>query len=146
MARTVSTGYRTVTPGECGECGSDSDYGCDGRGTVLCSCSPDFDESYDTTEAGESQTHWGYGSGMPGCLFDNGPHFAETQHDAINAVLCYFSETGNESDLSEAELAQARADLLECGTHYFPAERRGELGASMVQVWEEQGPCPESDE
>lgn len=94
----------------------------------------------------ERETHWGYGSGMPGCLFDNGPHFAETQADAIDAVLWCFSETGNESDLSEEELAQARADLTSDGIHYFPAERRAELGASLVQIWEEQGPCPESDE
>jgi hypothetical protein len=92
------------------------------------------------------ETHWGYGSGMPGCLFDNGPHFTVTQEQAIDGVLWLFSATGNETDLSEAELEQARADLRECGTHYFPAERRGELGASLVQVWEEQGPCPESDE
>lgn len=91
-------------------------------------------------------THWGYGSGMPGCLFDNGPHFCETQEQAIDGVLCYFSETGNESDLSAAELEQARADLKECGTHYFPAERRLELGASLVQVWEADGPCPEEDD
>lgn len=92
------------------------------------------------------QTHWGYGSGMPGCLFDNGPHFAETQADAIDGALWYFSATGNESDLSAEELAQAKADLLECGTHYFPAERRGELGASLVSVWECDGPCPEDDD
>lgn len=103
-------------------------------------------DGYCDDKASENQTHWGYGSGMPGCLFDNGPHFAETQEQAIDAVLWYFSETGNESDLSEEELAQARADLKSDGIHYFPAERRAELGASLVQVWEEQGPCPESDE
>lgn len=53
MARTVNTGWRKVTPGACPDCGSDGDYGCDGRGTVLCSCNPAFDESFDTTEAGE---------------------------------------------------------------------------------------------
>jgi hypothetical protein len=97
-------------------------------------------------QASENQTHWGYGSGMPGCLFDNGPHFAETQEQAIDAVLWYFSETGNESDLSAEELAAARADLLEYGVHYFPEERAEELGAMLVQVWEEQGPCPDSDD
>jgi hypothetical protein len=97
-------------------------------------------------EQGPEETHWGYGSGMPGCLFDSGPSFAETQDDAISAALWLFSETGNETDLSAEELEQARADLKECGTHYFPSERAGELGASMVQVWEEQGPCPDSDD
>lgn len=107
---------------------------------------PDGDNSLVWDDHPEPRTHWGYGSGMPGCLFDNGPHFAETQDDAIDGALSLFSETGNESDLTEAELAQARADLREYGTHYFPAERRGELGASLVQVWEEQGPCPEPDD
>lgn len=108
----------------------------------------DYQSMLDDTEeqAERAATHWGYGSGMPGCLFDSGPNFAETQDDAISAALWLFSETGNESDLTPEEIAQARADLLECGTHYFPAERRSELGASMVQVWEEQGPCPDSDD
>ena len=55
MAKTVNTGWRLVTPGTCGACGNDSDYGVDGRGHVLCSCHPEFDESFDTTEAGAPQ-------------------------------------------------------------------------------------------
>lgn len=51
MAKTVNTGWKLVTPGACKNCGNDSDYGCDGRGNVLCSCHPEFDESFDTTEA-----------------------------------------------------------------------------------------------
>lgn len=93
----------------------------------------------------ERETHWGYGSGMPGCLFDNGPHFAETQDDAIDGALWPFHGTGNETDLTDAELEQAKADLRSDGIHYFPAERRRELGASLVQVWPEDGPCPEDD-
>jgi hypothetical protein len=38
MATTVSTGYRTVTPGPCFVCGSDDDYEDDGRGNITCSC------------------------------------------------------------------------------------------------------------
>lgn len=83
---------------------------------------------------------------MPGCLFDNGPHFAETKQDAIDCALYPFHGPGNETDLSEDELAAAKADLDSDGIHYFPAARRGELGASLVQIWEESGPCPESDE
>ncbi len=105
----------------------------------------DGDGSCDES-AEENQTHWGYGSGMPGCLFDHGPHCADTQDDAINAALGLFSETGDASDLTESELEQARADLKADGIHYFPADRRAELGASLVQVWEESGPCPDSDE
>ena len=94
----------------------------------------------------DHETHWGYGSGMPGCLFDNGPHFCETQEDAIEGVLAPFHGTGNESDLTDAELEDARIDLRGGGAHYFPYNRRAELGATLVQVWEENGPCPDSDE
>lgn len=52
MARAVFTGWRIVTPGPCHECGCDSDWTCDGRGRVLCSCDPECDESFDGTEAG----------------------------------------------------------------------------------------------
>ena len=38
MAKSVFTGWRTVTPGKCSECGSDDEWDCDGRGTVYCSC------------------------------------------------------------------------------------------------------------
>jgi hypothetical protein len=38
MAKTVNTGGRTITPGDCDICGFDSDWECDGRGNVLCSC------------------------------------------------------------------------------------------------------------
>ncbi len=123
-ARSAPGPLGTLCP-ECTEAGCDAFY-CD------CQATP--------------QTHWGYGSGMPGCLFDHGPHFCETQDDAINSALWLFSETGNETDLSESELEQARADLKADGIHYFPAERRGELGASLVQVWLEPGPCPEQDD
>jgi hypothetical protein len=102
-------------------------------------------DGYCDDKASENQTHWGYGSGMRGCLFDNGPHFAETQEQAIDAALWIFQD-GSESELTEEEHAQAVADLKSDGIHYFPAERRSELGASLVVVWEEQGPCPESDE
>ena len=100
----------------------------------------------DEQASNETATHWGYGSGMPGCLFDSGPCFAETQEQAIDAVLRPFSGTGNESDLPANELEAAKADLRECGLHYFPHEIARELGASLVQVWEEQGPCPEDND
>jgi hypothetical protein len=73
VAKTVFTGWRKVTPGKCSECGFDNDWGCDGSGHVLCSCSPDFDESYDTTEAGEAPTEgtgrvMGWSPGRPPLL------------------------------------------------------------------------------
>lgn len=36
--RTVNTGWRTVTPGTCCDCGFDNDWSCDGRGNILCGC------------------------------------------------------------------------------------------------------------
>lgn len=38
MTASVFTGWRTITPGACNECGSDDEWSCDGRGNVLCSC------------------------------------------------------------------------------------------------------------
>jgi hypothetical protein len=90
--------------------------------------------------------HYIYGSGLPGCLFDNGPHVAPTLDDAINGVLFPFTSGDGESSLSTREERRARRDLRVDGIHYFPADRRGELGASYVQVSREPGPCPESED
>lgn len=38
MAATVFTGWRTITPGKCFECGETDNWQCDGRGNVLCDC------------------------------------------------------------------------------------------------------------
>lgn len=38
MSKTVSTGWRSITPGQCLSCGFDDDWQCDGRGNVLCGC------------------------------------------------------------------------------------------------------------
>lgn len=38
MAKTVFTGWRSVTPGACSICGYDGGWDCDGRGTILCEC------------------------------------------------------------------------------------------------------------
>ena len=39
MARRVFTGWRTVTPGPCHDCGMDNGwYDCDGRGGIDCDC------------------------------------------------------------------------------------------------------------
>lgn len=100
----------------------------------------------DTNDDTEALTHWGYGSGMVGCLFDNGPCFVETKEDAIDCVLFQFSCTGNESDLDGAMLDQAKADLRADGIHYFPSAVRRDTGADYCQIWEESGPCPEDDE
>ena len=38
MASQVFTGWRSLIPGKCLECGSAEDWSCDGRGNVLCDC------------------------------------------------------------------------------------------------------------
>lgn len=38
MAISVFTGWKTVTPGPCKECGSDDLYADNGRGVVFCNC------------------------------------------------------------------------------------------------------------
>lgn len=87
--------------------------------------------------ADESATHWSYGSGMTGCLYDGGPGFAETKTDAIEAALSSFF------DLSEGALACARAGLEQDGIYYFPSELCA--GADYVEITELDGPCPDDD-
>ena len=43
-----------------------------------------------------------------------------------------------------SQLEQARADLRDCGVHYF--DRPSELGAQYCEVSECDGPMPEGDE
>ena len=65
MAKTVFTGWRSVTPGKCRVCGSDDDWDCDGRGAVFCGCQccPECGEHDDHThccpEAQESDEDGG---------------------------------------------------------------------------------------
>jgi hypothetical protein len=83
--------------------------------------------------------HYGYGSGMIGCLFDYGPNFAETCEDAIEGILCVFGE-----QLSEEETAELRENLTRDGIHYF--RQPAEVGAQYCEVWEGNGPCPDSND
>ena len=46
MAKSVFTGWRTVTPGQCIVCGYDDLWECDGRGNVTC-CTLDDDDLLD---------------------------------------------------------------------------------------------------
>jgi hypothetical protein len=62
--------------------------------------------------------HYITGSGMPGCLYDNGPNYADTLQDAIDGLVWLFAETGNEGDSELAALM--REGLAEGGSFYFP--------------------------
>lgn len=149
MARTVNTGWRKVTLGDCAECGYDSDYGCNGSGHILCSCNPEFDESYDTTEAGEPQSHYCFGGGSVGCLYDYGPAFCETLDGAIASLAQVY-------DLTEAEQAtlrdehilyfdQASGTAIDAPGDAY-SSRRLEVGADYCELSLESGTCPEDDD
>ena len=88
--------------------------------------------------ADETATHWSYGSGYTGCLYDGGPGFAPTLADAIDAAMSVFF------DISEECQQAARTALEEEGIYRFPSDS----GAccDYVEVVEQQGPCPESDD
>lgn len=69
--KTVFTGWRVVTPGNCIACGFDDGWSCDGRGSITCECQqcpgcnrigyhepfcsehPDFDDEDISEEEGE---------------------------------------------------------------------------------------------
>lgn len=87
-----------------------------------------------------TEKHWSYGSGSVGCLYDNGPCFAESERAAIDGALFIFDH------LPGAELKRARRNLRNDGIHYFTPRYRADAGADYVEVVEQQGPCPESDE
>lgn len=89
-------------------------------------------------------THYSYGSGQPGCLYDDGPHFSPTLRGAIDALVWTFAESGSESDLSPAEVRRMRRNLRVDGIHYFsdPAS----AGAYYCEVSKHPGLCPAGDE
>lgn len=96
------------------------------------------DDSF-TSVVSDKETHWSYGSGSAGCLYDSGPSFAETKEAAIEGALCIFQ------DLSKAELARARKNLSKSHIHYFGGRAREVAGADYVEVDMHTGPCPDSE-
>lgn len=74
--------------------------------------------------------HYVYGSGSPGCLYDNGPHTADDIEQAIESLCETFS------DLSEEETLIMRNSLREHGSYYFkdPAE----AGATYCEITQEE--------
>lgn len=77
-----------------------------------------------------ASAHWVYGSGMVGCLFDNGPHLATSLEDAIDGALSPFLDC--EPCLTEEQEARARIELRAMGQHYLP----NGLGADYCEVSE----------
>lgn len=83
--------------------------------------------------------HYVYGSGMAGCLYDNGPHFSETRDDAVEALISTFAE-----ELSDDEAGRLTRNLYDAGLHYFDDPTA--VGAHYCEVREQEGPCPETDD
>jgi hypothetical protein len=52
-----------------------------------------------------TRTHYIYGSGEYGCLYDDGPHYAESLQDAVSAL----AETFDLSHRRQAELKRNRS-------------------------------------
>jgi len=55
-----------------------------------------------------------YGSGMFGCLYDNGPNFCDHKAAAVEALMFDFFE-----QLAEGEAPRMQANLFDCGFHAF---------------------------
>lgn len=97
-------------------------------------------EGYFTVDVHEA-THYSYGSGMSGCHYDYGPHFARTKADAIAGVLAVF-----EDQLSGRELKRAKKTLREDGIYYFSKRAKAEgIGAEYCEISERRGECPDND-
>lgn len=93
-------------------------------------------EGYHTVEVHDA-SHYSYGSGMSGCLYDN-QGTARTRDDAIECVLFVFKD-----EMSGREYKRAKAALRADGIYYF--QRPGDVGAQYCEISEQRGPCPEND-
>jgi len=83
--------------------------------------------------------HWVYGSGLPGCLYDYGPHCSPTLKGAIDGLLCVFAE-----QLEPGEEKRLRRNLRVAGGHRF--ENPEAAGAAYCEVTKYQGSCPRQEE
>ena len=72
-------------------------------------------------------THYIFGSGMVGCLFDSGPYYCETVDQAVALAVDLF-----EDSLTGEELETMRRYLREGGCYYF--SEPSEAGAQVVSV------------
>lgn len=75
-----------------------------------------------------AKTHYIYGSGSFGCLYDSGPNYAATVEDAIEGILGIFDDC-----ISEAEESELRAGLADGNSsHHF--HDPSEAGADYCEV------------
>ena len=100
-------------------------------------------------------SHWSYGGGSSGCLYDFGPEFAATRDDAIEALGAVYDLTDPERALLELNgfvefdttpgSAVDTVDDMDAGATYRPS-RRNEVGADYCELEEHSGPCPEPED
>lgn len=70
-----------------------------------------------------------YGSGMTGCLYDNGPHEADSIDAAIDDLLNLFGDT-----ISHSEQYDLQKNLKDNNIHYFKnAQQAGAEYCEIVQ-------------
>lgn len=88
-------------------------------------------------------THYCYGGGMSGCLYDYGPNFTPRLRDAIDALVWLYGGDGcfAEATLAEGEEKRMRRNLRVDGIHYF--EKPAAAGAHYCEVSKCRGKCPE---
>lgn len=84
---------------------------------------------------------WSGGSGMVGCLYDNGPIFADTKEEIIEAVLFPWE---CDTDFPPEEYDAAVKELRTNNIYYF--KNSAAAGADYVEVCEYEGVYPEDDE
>ena len=84
-------------------------------------------------------THYSFGSGMAGCLYDNGPHFAASLAEARETLEWMFDEYFAEHP-KELELFRSSFDKAG-GCFYF--EHPAEAGAQIAEIVRHSGPIPE---
>ena len=85
-----------------------------------------------------NEHHFCFGSGMFGCLYDNGPNYSTTKQEAIEALLDLF-----EDSIEPRELRIMGRNLELQGYHGF--SEPSEAGAQYCEIIEQAGPCPEAE-
>lgn len=93
---------------------------------------PDSDAADLAAQCGElADALWPvtYGSGMPGCLYDNGPHRAGSVDDAIDSLLQTFSDALEEGEAERMRNALSRGNGA---CHVF--ENQEAAGAHYCEV------------
>lgn len=73
-----------------------------------------------------------YGSGMSGCLYDNGPNRAMSVDMAVDALIETFGESLSDGEETRMREALSRAQRGSSAVHYF--ENPSEAGAQFCEV------------